>query len=111
MCSLGISQIGQEQKLVIRKEWIARYDVLVYEAETRGWWRNISKNWCFQGVMKMRYIFLLCCLCLVGCAPKVNCDDETQMLSSDRDVRYRWLQKCRTVDKKVRINGVEQVQQ
>ncbi len=61
----------------------------------------------------MRYIPLLCLflLCLTGCAPKINCNDSSQMLSSDRDVRYRWLQKCRTVDKKVRINGVEQVQQ
>ena len=56
----------------------------------------------------MRYILVLCCLCLTGCAPKINCDDATQMLSKDRDVRYRWLQQCRTVNKKVRVNGVEQ---
>ncbi len=58
----------------------------------------------------MRYILFVCFVCLAGCAPKINCDDETQMLSADRDVRYRWLQKCRTVNKKVRVNGVEQAQ-
>lgn len=58
----------------------------------------------------MRYILLVCCLGLAGCAPKINCNDETQMLSSDRDVRYQWLQQCRTVNKKVRVNGVEQAQ-
>ncbi len=71
---------------------------------------KIFQEPCYKGAIKMRYILFVCCLCLAGCAPTINCDDWTQMLSTDRDVRYRWLQQCRTVNKKVRVNGVEQVE-
>lgn len=47
-------------------------------------------------------------LCLVGCGTKIDCGDNTQMLSPDRDVRAAWLQQCKEVNRRVKINGAVQ---
>lgn len=57
----------------------------------------------------MRYLLLLLLFVMAGCAgTAINCDDATQMLSSDQQVRYQWLQQCKDANRKVTVNGEEQ---
>lgn len=60
----------------------------------------------------MRYLLVLFFISLAGCAATViDCDDATQMLSSDRQVRYQWLQQCRQANRKVMVNGEQHTTQ
>ena len=47
---------------------------------------------------------LILCL-LAGCGPKIDCSDNTQMLSPDRNTRAAWLHQCREVNRRVTIDG------